>query len=336
MEALTPVPTPRFLLTFSQKDVTTFITPYLLNVTYTDKIKGESDELEITLSDAEGRWRDKWYPEKGDLVSLQLGYANERRLDAGQFQIDEVEFGGPPDTVTIRGLASGIKEDTRTKRSVGYESQTLKQIAQAVAARNGYTLVGTVADLHFDRQTQHQQADLGFLKRLAETYGYTFSIKGKTLVFHDLGALDARASVLTVKREHLNSYSLKDKASAVYRGCTVKYHDPKTGRDISHTENASGVVNGDILHIQERCENKAQAIARAKAALRASGGRQTEGSLGLDGDPRLVAGNNVDLTEMGRLNGVYQIRQARHTCDAGGGWVVDNEVQRIARQMGVR
>jgi phage protein D len=334
VEALTPVKAPRFLLTYAQKDVSTTISQFLLSLTYTDKLKGEADELEITLSDKAGRWRNAWYPQKGDVLALQIGYATEARLPAGEFQIDEVEFSGPPDTVTIRGLAAGINEDVRTKRSLAYEKQALRQVVQAAAIRHGFKVVGTIGDLRFERITQNGETDLAFLKRLAEAYGYAFSVKGKTLVFHDLAELDAQAAVLVIKRQHLNSYSLKDKATGVYRGVTVKYHDPMTGKEISHTENAPGVTTGDILKLTDRCENKAQAIALAKAALRTSHGRETGGTISLDGDRRMVAGNNVELTEMDRFNGVYQIRQARHILDRNGGWSVDNEVQRVAGKVG--
>lgn len=338
MEALTtPVPTPRFLLTYAQKDVSTAISQFLISLTYTDKLKGESDELEITLSDKAGRWRKGWYPQKGDALALQLGFANEKRLPAGEFQIDELEFTGPPDTVTIKALAAGIKEDIRTKRSLAYEQQALRQVVQAAATRHGFKVVGTIGDLRFERITQNGETDLAFLKRLAESYGYVFSVKGSTIVFHQIAELDAAGTVLTIKPVHLNSYSLKDTSTGVYRGVTVKYHDPKTGKDISHTEYAPGVAKGDILQVKDRCENKAQAIARAKAELRKSHGRQMAGTLGLDGNVFLVAGTNVDLTGMDELNGVYQIRQARHTLDRAGGWSVENEVQRIATgKVGVR
>lgn len=330
METLTEaLKEPQFLLHYGHKDITAFITPYVLSVTYTDKLTGESDELEVSVEDTDGKWRGDWYPEKGDELSLKLGYKGEPLLPCGEFQLDEVEYSAPPDVVTLRGLASGITGELRTKATRAYETQTLRQVAQQVAARHGLVVTGKLGELKLDRITQNAESDLAFLKRLAESYGYAFSVRGKQLVFHELADLDARGAVLVIPRSVLKQVSLRDKTDAVYRACTVQYHDPQTGKLIKHTEKASGVTEGDVLNLTERCESRADAEAKAKAALRRSHGRRTEGTLTLEGNPRLVSGNNVELTDMGRLNGLYQIRQARHVIDRGAGYSTEIEVSRV-------
>ena len=50
------VPHPVFMLSYGQKNITNDITPYVLSVTYTDYLSGQSDELEVELEDADGRW----------------------------------------------------------------------------------------------------------------------------------------------------------------------------------------------------------------------------------------------------------------------------------------
>jgi phage protein D len=333
METITqalPVKATQIVIVYQKKDISAVLSPTLLSLTYTDKLKGESDELELQLDDADGKWRGAWYPQKGDLLSVKIGYKGEPLLPCGDFEIDETEHDGPPDTVTIRALATSIKADLRTKRSQGYEKQSLKEIAQKVASRNNLKLMGMIADIKFERITQHQEPDLAFLKRLAEGFGYTFSVRGESLVFQELAELDKEKAVLKIYRKDLKAYSLKDKSQAVYRSCTVSYHDPKTGKLVTHTEKADGIEHGDTFKLTERRETKAQAEARAKAALRASHGRQTEGSITLEGDPRVVSGNNLELPNMGKLSGIYQIREARHTIDREGGWSVEAEVQRVS------
>lgn len=335
MEALTkPVKKAQAVILYQQKDITSALGSTLLSLTYSDKISGESDEVELRLEDAAGRWRSSWYPEKGDTLTIKIGYEGEPMLACGNFQIDEVEIAGPPDTVVIRALATGTKTEVRTQRSVAYEKQSLRQVAQQVASRNGLTLSGNVADLKFDRLTQHQETDVAFLNRIAKDFGYAFSVRGEMLVFHSIAELDAAGAVLKLSRGVLNSYSFKDKAKGIYRGCTVSYHDPKSGKLVTHTERAQGVEHGDYLKLGGKCENRAQAEARAKAALREALGVRTTGTLGLDGEPRLVSGNSVDLTDFGRLSGLYQIREARHQIGRDGGWSVEAEVQRVPQVRG--
>ncbi|MNL78274.1 phage late control protein GPD [compost metagenome] len=82
-------------------------------------------------------------------------------------------------------------------------------------------------------------------------------------------------------------------------------------------------------------ENKAQAVARAKAELRNSRAGHISGTFTVDGDPRLVSGNKVELTGMGRYNGVYLIRQATHTISKAG-WSVSCEVQLVPIEVRLR
>lgn len=335
MEALIhPVRRAHYVVNYNHKDVTASLVPFVLSFSYVDKVKGEADELEITVDDADGRWRGSWYPEKGDALAGKLGWAGERLLPCGDFEIDGSDHSGPPDVVVIRAMAAGITDELRTKRSQGYEQQSLEEVAKKVAARHGFEVVGTIGQLKFERLTQNKETDLGFLKRIAALYGYTFSVRGKRLVFHDLAQLDAGEVLMSVRRRDLKTYSLQDKANAVYRSCTVAYHDPKTGKLVKHTVEAPGVVNGDTLKLDGvRAESRAHAELIGKAAIRNHNGRATSGTLTLDGDPRLLSGNKLQLVDMGRLNGQYLIRQARHTIDRGGGWAVEVEVERVATEV---
>ena len=144
------VPHPVFMLSYGQKNITNDITPYVLSVTYTDYLSGQSDELEVELEDADGRWINAWYPGKGDTLSLRIGYEAAPLLPCGTFEIDEIEFARPPSTVSIRGLATGIRKSVRTRTGRAYENTTLAAIAQRIAKRHKMTLVGKIEPLQID------------------------------------------------------------------------------------------------------------------------------------------------------------------------------------------
>jgi phage protein D len=129
--AVAKVPHPVFVLSYEQKNITNDITPYVRSVTYTDYLSGQSDELEVELEDADGRWVRHWYPGKGDTLSLKIGYEAAPLLPCGAFEIDEIEFAQPPATVSIRGLATGVKKSVRTRVGRAYENTTLAAIASA-------------------------------------------------------------------------------------------------------------------------------------------------------------------------------------------------------------
>lgn len=133
------VVSPKFTITYAGKDISEDISRYLISVVYTDRTQGESDEVEITVEDSDRLWMDSWYPSKGDKLEMSIGY-DDLMIDCGSFTVDEIELHGPPDTVTIRALAAGINSPLRSKRSQAHEDQTLRQIAEVVAARQSLTI----------------------------------------------------------------------------------------------------------------------------------------------------------------------------------------------------
>ena len=98
--------TPGFKVTYQGKDISADLAPYLIEAVYTDKLTGQSDELDLTVADHDGRWFKGWYPPKGAEIKYEYGYAHEPLASAGSFTVDEVEMQGPPDTVRIRALAT--------------------------------------------------------------------------------------------------------------------------------------------------------------------------------------------------------------------------------------
>lgn len=345
--AVARVPHPVFVLSYGQKNITNDITPYVRSVTYTDYLSGQSDELEVELEDADGRWVRHWYPGKGDTLSLKIGYEAAPLLPCGAFEIDEIEFAQPPATVSIRGLATGVKKSVRTRVGRAYENTTLAAIAQRIAKRNKLTLTGKIRDIRIDRVTQYQERDVEFLTRLAREYGYAFKIVGSKLVFTELASLRDGGAVLTLAATDLISIRLRDKIKEIYQEAKVKYHDPKTkklvvygvkgdqvtevGQTTVSTKKQSGQsASGDTLKLSTRSGSKAAAQAKAQAALDEANLQQTAGSLTVPGNPKLVAGTTFELADCGKLSGKYLVESARHRFDRGGGYTTELEVKRVA------
>jgi phage protein D len=313
-------------------NVTAEISPSVRTVTYTDHSHGESDELEIEIADPEGVWRGGWMPEKGDGIDLYIGYEGEPLLPCGAFQVDEAEAAGTQgggDTLTVRALAAGHTPALRTRRSHGYEGQTLRRVVETVAARHQLRVVGEVGDEHVGRVTQDRQSDTAFLTRLAERFGYVFSIRGTQLVFHRVSALESAPGTWSLRRAGILEYRLKSGSTAVYRACTVSYHDPATRQVVERTVTAEGVTTGDVHRMTVRVESAEQADQVASAELRRLNSRGAEGSVTVDGDPRLVAGGNGDLRGFGKFDGPYQVVTSRHTISRDAGYTTEIEVRSL-------
>jgi len=323
------VKTPARIIEYGKKDITTDIAPFVLSVTYTDKVHGESDEIEIQLEDRGHLWKSNWYPTKGDDITLHIGYENESLLPCGSFEIDELEAAGPPDTVTIRGIATNLKKAVREVNTKAFEDKSLRQIVEDVAGKHGYQVVGNIKNVQVKRITQNKEKDLAFLKRLAEEYGHVFKITSGKLVFYQLQELDAAGTIINLDRTNFLEWSFKDKTGDTYKSAESMYFDPVKKENIKHTETASGIVTGDTLKINERCENKAQAIARTQAALYRANGLKTEGSVTVQGNPKLAAGSNIQITGMYVYDGKYNITSAKHTQTRADAYKTTIEIKRV-------
>src|SRR6516165_8676283 len=163
-----PVRRPAWLLTYSGKNITTDITSMVTELSYSDtsgahthgrgcKTAHETDSVEVTLEDRDRRWQGPWFPQRGDIVTLQMGYDGEEFLNCGDFQVDELELKGPPDTFHLKCIAAVITPSLRTPRSAAYESQTLDQMANTVAARNGLTVLNAPQNVSIEWQRLTQR-----------------------------------------------------------------------------------------------------------------------------------------------------------------------------------
>lgn len=320
------VRTPVWRLAIEGRDVTREISPMVRSVTYTDHTHGESDELEIEVEDRNGLWRESWYPTEGDRVELVIGYQGESLLPCGRFAIDEFESSGPPDVMTLRALAAGPIPAFRTRRSAAYEGQTLRQIAEAVAARHGLRLLGTIRNIRIERVTQSREDDLTFLRRLAEAYGYVFSIRGDQLIFFEVATLEAASPTWRILRTDVGGHRLRSATRATYRECEVSYHDPLRKQLVKRTVEAKGVKTGDTYKLHVRAETAAQAEEQARATLHRLNRKRTQGTLELEGNPRVVAGSNGTLSGWGKFDGTYQVMSSRHRIGRDTGYTLEIEV----------
>lgn len=333
------VPAPQARIVYEGKDISADISPYLVSVGYTDKLSGESDELELRLEDTDGRWRGDWYPGKGDSLAVSIGYAGQELVACGSFEIDEIELSFPPDEVSIRALATGISVSCRTRKSKGYEKTTLAGVVRVVCGRLGLTPAGEVADIPIDRVTQYHESDLAFLTRLAGEYGHTFKISGKKMIFQRKDGVLAAESVRTFNREDVSSCRFRDKLKDIPSKVKIKKQDAgKKGLKVygKGSDDSLAVVgttaqaqktrkkkeaktsSGDELRIVGR-GGQAQLEAKGNAALQDAELERCQAELFLFGDPSLRAGVSVELAEdFGAPAGKYLVTCSRHEISRSG------------------
>ncbi|WJV56112.1 contractile injection system protein, VgrG/Pvc8 family [Prodigiosinella aquatilis] len=331
-----------FSLVYLKKNITQDIAPYVLRMTYTDNIKGESDTVEIELEDTDGKWENQWYPGKGDTVILKMGYLGEPLLDCGTFSIDEIESRGPPSTISIKGVATSVNTALRTKSNRGFENTTLGAIASRIAKKHKLKLVGSIEPIKLDRVTQNNETDVAFLKRLGKEYGYAVKVTATQLIFSHLDTLRSLPSAMTLARTDISSYSLRDTINRVYKSAKLKHQkasdkklvvyeadgsvsqSTQTAKTATHADTTSA----DTLKVNGRASSSDTAERKATAALNAHNEYQEQGQITLMGMAGLVAGNKVTLTGFGKFSGDWLLNAVRHTMTRSNGYVTEMEIVR--------
>jgi len=332
------VPHPAWRLKYSQEgrggDISEDISPSVISVTYHDKEEHAASEIEVKVEDSNHLWQGPWFPQRGDVLDLSIGYTGAV-VPCGLFEIDEVFADGPPDVCTIKAISAYVTPALRTRFSRAYEGQTLRQIAATIALNHGLELVfdQVAPDVTLNRVTQKHETDLGFLRRIANAYGYGFTIRGQQLVFRSRLEAEAAPPIDTINRTNLMGFNFKTVTHQIYQAAEVSYFDPSLKALTTATATARrDASTGDTLSVPQRAETGQDATAKAEAALHGNNMAEVTGTLNGEGNTLWFAGFNVTVTGFGQWNGTYHIDRSRHSLRRGTteGYLTSIEVRRVA------
>lgn len=316
---------PKFAVIYEQKDITNAITPYLLEITYTDYLSDQSDEITLTLEDVNGDWLYDWYPDNGDGVELSLADGTGELMSLGRFEISEIEYRYPPSVVVLKALSTGISKANRTNQAKVYKDTTLADIVRTVAKRLNLSVTGQIREIKITTVTQYQERDVEFLTRLAKTYGHSFKIVDKTLVFYDNEKLGENEAVAELDKTSVIDVRFRDVIKDTPKEVQVSTYNTQKKETITKTATPKPKRKGakptttDTLKItapNNATDGEAQAMANAHAQNQAD--EQIAGEIELVGNAMLVAGQTILVTDFGKFSGKYLIKQARHTLNAQG------------------
>jgi len=226
-----------------------------------------------------------------------------------------------------------ITPSLRTRNSLGYENQTLLQIATTIAARHGMTVIGAPnqIDVSYLRITQKQETDLEFLRRVAIEHDYDFTVRGAQLVFYSRASLEAQPAALTLYRNAVERFSFVAKTHRIYKKAQAAYFDPHSKQLYTQTAQADPLVaTGDMLKVVARCENGQQALERASAALHDANRLLVTCRLVAPGTTLLVAGNVVALSGWDVMDGRYMIERAQHRLSRATGYITEADLRMVS------
>lgn len=323
---------PSFTLIYNGKDITVDISEQVLSVEYQDKATGQCDEIAVTLEDTDRRWQNSWYPEKGATLQLYIRSAGQQ-LNCGLFTVDEIECSGSTegDIFAIKAIAASTAKRLRTKNSVAHEDKTLRDIANAVAAKNGLTVQGNIKDIRFHRAHQYRETDLGFLNRIGSQLGYVFSVRATQLIFTYYLDVEGRTPSMILDRQDLVKWNMKDSSHLTYKNGHLAYHVPKNKKVTSFSmENEDEDTDSDDdLEMRDRVEDDQQAEEITAFGLHDHNSKMVAGEISTVGNILILAGNNVQLQRLGKFSGIFQILDSHHKINRDGGYESSANVKRV-------
>lgn len=329
------------IIKYNDKDISADLQQYLKNVSYTDNMSGEADDLQLTLEDKAGLWQASWVPEKGATLDVSVKLINwqsigEQVVRFGLFEIDEITSSGYPSEVQIKAVSVPDNTTLRgTERTRSWEKAELKRIASDIAGDAGLELVYDVAEYNpvIDRAEQTEQSDLSFLYKLCADHGLALKISDKQLIIFDEADYEQTTAILAVVKPTgdantamLTGYSLSTKIRDVYQKAHVKYQDGTSNAVIEATFSDPHKQQGKTLEINEQVTDIADAERLAKKRLREQNREEITGTFNMVGNPLMLASVTLNVAGFGAFDGRYIITRAQH--DLGAGYSTSIDVRR--------
>ncbi|MEX1197818.1 MAG: phage late control D family protein [Pseudohongiellaceae bacterium] len=173
---------PDYRITLPDRTISRELEARLISLTLTDRRGTESDQVDIILSDHDGRLE---IPPRGAELHVAIGWSDTGLVDRGTYIVDEVEHSGPPDQLTIRGRAADMQHSLPGRRSQSWDNVTVGEILESIAGRHS---LGTATNQDLMQRTiehidQTDESDMHFLTRLGERFDAVATIKAGRLLF---------------------------------------------------------------------------------------------------------------------------------------------------------
>jgi len=160
---------------------------------------------------------------------------DNRELDCGSFEIDTVDFSGPPNKIDIKALSTPISTNLRRGvKTRAWEKASLQYIASVIAADANLKLMYEVDDdIKFDRIEQEEETDIKFLNDLCGRFGVSLKTTDGILVLFEEKVYEEKEAVETFDADEIGGrllrYSFSQNTSDTVCKVEASYKDPKSG-----------------------------------------------------------------------------------------------------------
>lgn len=320
---------PRFAVSLGGRDLTARFDPLLVSLSLTEKRSAEADQLDITLQDHAGQLD---IPREGETIAFSLGWESgpdvlPGLIDKGLFRVDEAEFSGPPDIITIRGRSANLTGAARIRREGGWQGTTLGDVLADIARRNGLTLqlAAELAARAIPVLAQDQRSDVALLRWLGERFDALATVKKGILLFAPIGsgrsAQGSPIAPVSITRGAGDKFRYSRAERDSYGGVEARYHDQDAAERKTVKRGRPSEKAGPARRLRKTYPNKTEAEQAAEAEDR----RVQRAAASFDmtlalGRADLFPDRKVTLAGFKpEIDGMkWQVAEVTHKLDAGG------------------
>ncbi|MCC4622236.1 phage late control D family protein [Xanthomonas cassavae CFBP 4642] len=259
-------PIPQWRVVLDGTDITERIAPRLLDLTLTECRSGEADQLDLRIHDHDGKMA---LPKRGVRLTVALGWKDTGLVDKGAFIVDEVEYSGAPDIITVRARSADLTASARTRRERSWHNTTLGAVLKTLASEHGLTprVAEALARTKLSHLDQANESDMNLLTRLGHRFDAVATVKGGALVFAPIGAGTTATGkplptvALTRRDGDQHRYSVADRDA--YTGVRAYWVDKGKAR----RQSVLAGKDDNVKRLRESYANEATARQHAHAEL---------------------------------------------------------------------
>jgi phage protein D len=266
-DILTIEPRPAWSIIVNGANITTDISARLNSLTLTDAKGFEADMLELCLDDTDGKLD---LPPRGAKIQCAIGWkgTGTQLTDKGLYIVDEIEYIGAPDMITIRARSADMRASMSVKRDQSWHDTTLGKIVDEIAARNSLASAchADARPIIIQHEDQATESDASFLSRLCGEHAVIVMIKNGSLLAIPSGAGTTAGGtilpVITITRRSgdRHTFSVSDRESC--QAVNAQWHDIRLGKHGTIVADSKGVRDLDADPAEIR---KDAAIAQDQA-----------------------------------------------------------------------
>lgn len=216
-----------------KNDITQTVADRLMSMQIEDNRGFEADMLDLQLSDHDGKLA---LPPRNATIQVAIGWQGEPLIDKGKYLVDEVQFSGSPDTLTIRARAADLKGSLSEQKERSFHNIKLGALIEQIAKEN--KLESQCAKEYAEQTISHidqtNESDINLLTRLAEDYGAMATVKNGVLLFMPLGqaktATGKPIPTVQITKSEGDSYNFSIAESDNYKAVRAYWHNQDTGK----------------------------------------------------------------------------------------------------------